>query len=466
MVKKRIAIIGGGISGLASAYFLQQAAGEKAEILLFESKSRLGGVIETEITRDGFILEGGPDCFLSKKPGILEFCKKLGLDLELIPTRESCRRSAIYLNGKLITVPQGFYLTAPARLSTLALTSLLSVFGKLRAALDLFIPARQNSSEESIAQFLRRRLGREVFEKIGQPMIGGIYGGDPEKISLRATLPQFEEMEKKFGSIIRGIRHLKEESTEQASGPRYNLFFSFRQGMEQLVRALVLELNKVKIYTACKITSLKRARTCWELETEEGRFFEADIVLIALPAFAAAGLTNSFAPALSEKLSAIPYESMATVSLLYRKSDIGSEFKGMGFVVPKKENLPFSACTFSSYKFEGRTPEDHVLLRAFVGGALYHKEWELDDTSLEQAIHQDLARILKIAARPQKVSIRRLPKSMPQYWIGHQARVSAIYQELKTYPGLYLTGNAYEGVGIPDCIEHARQSANSILSVL
>ena len=457
---KRIAIIGGGISGLSAAYFLQKNIPD-AEISLFEEKPQLGGVIETQ-ARDGFLLEAGPDCFLSKKPAARDLCKQIGLSNELIPTREGFRRSFIYLKGKLQQVPPGFYLMAPGKISTLMKMTHLSLWGKCRAAMDLLI-RKGDGADESVAHFIRRRLGNEVFERLGQPMIGGIYGGDPEKISMRAALPQFLEMEQKYGSVIRGLRHEQNSAHETASGPRYSLFFSMKEGMAQLIRGLRSELTQVKLFTACPVLQIDSDGSRYRLQTADGRAFDADIVLLALPAYAAAKLIRGFAGDLAETLDTIPYESVATVNLVYRKKEMPEIFKGLGFVVPKIEKTRLSACTYSSLKFEGRASGEQALLRAFVGGALYRDEFLLDDQTMEAMVRGELKKILGLDARPLLVSIRRYPRSMPQYEVGHGEKTAGIRQRLKGIPGLFLTGNAYDGIGIPDCIQQAEKSAREIM---
>jgi protoporphyrinogen/coproporphyrinogen III oxidase len=461
---KRVAIIGGGISGLAAAFALQEKAGRDLEISLFEEKARLGGVIETEI-KNGVILEGGPDCFLSKKPWVRDLCRRAGLSADLISTQETHLRSFIFRSGKMHPVPEGFYLMAPRTLSVLFKTSLLSFFGKLRTALDLLLPSN-GQKEESIAAFIRRRLGREAFENIGQPMVGGIYGGDPDKLSLQATLPQFKEMELKYGSVIRGLKYEQDKEHEKASGPRYSLFLSLKQGMEQLVAAISKKLSRVKIYSACAVKEIRPVNQNWELYTQDGRAFVFDAVLFAVPAYAAAKTVRNFSIPLADALESIPYESMATVNLLYKKSDIPPSFQGMGFVVPKIENSRISACTYSSHKFEGRAPEDFALLRVFVGGALYRESFQLDDRAMEEMVKEELERIAGITTRPQFISIRRYPLSMPQYLLGHAEKVGSIRALAKEYPRLFFTGNAFEGIGIPDCVQQAEQRAAEMLAAL
>jgi oxygen-dependent protoporphyrinogen oxidase len=462
---KRIAIIGGGISGLSAAYFLQELTGGRAEISLFEEKPRLGGAIETEVWQDS-LLESGADCFLSKKTAARDLIRRLGLNNELIPTRVEYRKSFIYLHRRLMPVPAGFYLMAPQKWTTLLKMPHLSFAGKLRAAMEWFIPAAKEGNDESIAAFIRRRFGREVFERLGQPMIGGIYGGNPEKLSIRATLPQFPQMEEQHGSILRGLAKKKDEAHQTASGPRYGLFLSMRKGMEQIIRGLIKELSQVKIYSACGIQKITREKNSFWLEAQDNFRIEVDAVILALPAYRSAALMQTFAPETAAELESIPYESMATVNLIYRKSDIPDSFNGVGFVVPKIEKTKLCACTNVNLKFEGRTSEDTVILRAFVGGGLYQEAFDVDDKTLEKNVLEELNQILRMDARPIHVQIRRYRKSMPQYETGHLEKIRRIDQSLTNIPGLYLTGNAYEGIGIPDCIAQAEKKSKELAAYL
>lgn len=462
---KKIAIIGGGISGLVAAYTLQEQSKIPVEISLFEASPRLGGVIETE-SRGEFILENGPDCFLSKNSQALDLIRRLGLEKELITTREAFRRSFIYLDKKLLPIPEGFYLMAPQKWSTLLSMPHLNLFGKLRASLEFFLPKRQKEEDESIAHFISRRLGKQVFERLGQPMVGGIYGGDPFKLSIQATLPQFPKMEKEYGSILRGLSHQKGKAEESASGPRYSLFLSFRGGMEQLTRQLVKSLDKVKVFTACKIDSLQFQNGIWSLGTEGGRRFEADAVLSAAPAYRTAEWVENFSPELSQALRLIPFESMATVNLIYKRSEIPDFFKGVGFVIPKIEKTGICACTYVNHKFEGRSPEEYALLRAFVGGALYQEYFKWDDKALEEMVEHQLRDILGLKNPPLQKQVRRYARSMPQYEIGHFQKVTAIRQRLQNHPGLFVTGNSYDGIGIPDCMVQSQIQAGHVLTFL
>lgn len=461
-MSKRILIIGGGISGLAAAFRLQELFAEKLAITLLEEKSRLGGVIETR-RQDGFILEAGPDSMVSAKPGAVELCRRLAIEDQIISTNEKFRQSFLYQGGRLLPVPKGFYLIAPAKLSALWDAPQLSLQGKFRAACDLVIPKRRGGGDESIGSFIRRRLGQEVYEKIGQPMMGGIYSGDPDKVSLQATMPQFVRMEQVHGSVIRGLLNQHQLTAgKSASGPRYSFFLSLKNGLETLPASLERSLHSVKIEKNCKVRGLTRKKDAvWSVTTDKGEF-EAEAVLLALPSFRAAPLVEEEAGDLAHELEKITYESVATINMIFHKKDFPGSLEGFGYIAAAREGTKLSACTFSSVKYAGRTPEGFVLLRAFAGGAFYREVFEMDDETLGKAAVAEVSKILKIHAAPRQVLIRRYPNAMPQYHVGHLDLVSKIREILPGYPGLYLCGNAYEGIGIPDCITQAERSAEAI----
>ena len=468
---KKVLIIGGGISGLATAYRLTELARQGSfplEITLLEAKPRLGGVIETS-SREGFLLEGGPDSFISEKPAALELSRRLGIVQEVIGTNEKFRRSFIYKNGKLVRVPEGFYLIAPSQVGAFLQTPLLGWATKLRMGCELFIPKRPGGGDESVGSFVRRRFGETTLREIAQPMIGGIYTADPERLSLEATMPQFLEMERTYGSVIRGLftrkKLGKKNASQVASGPRYSLFLSYKEGMETLTRTIVSKLPEVRFKVSSPVTKIKRSAG-WEVMTQGGEVIEADAVCVALPAQHAARLLTEFAPSLSRDLAAIPYESVATVNLAYRRQDIPHSLGGFGFVVPAFTRRKIVACSFSSVKFDGRAPEGMVLLRAFVGGALHREVYALEDDAMVRTVIEELRHSLGVEARPAFTSIRRYPQSMPQYQVGHLHHVASIRSQLDTLPGLYLAGNAYNGIGVPDCVKSAEFAAHSIVKHL
>jgi oxygen-dependent protoporphyrinogen oxidase len=455
-------------------YELARGRDLPVEITLVEGKGQFGGVIETEI-RNGFLLEGGPDSFLSEKPWALDLARRLGIEKEIIPTRESCRRSFILYRGRLVPVPQGFYMLAPVDFSALVRIPFLSWSGKLRMAMEPFV-ARRANGDESVGSFVRRRFGEEALCRVGQPMVGGIYTADPEALSLEATFPQFRRMEERHGSVLRGLwamRGERKKASGTASGPRYSLFLSFRRGVDTLVKALVDRMPEVRLRVFSNVRALGRDENAsphrggaWTVTVDHPPSYEADAVCLALPAPKAAALAQPFAPELARELASIPYESVATVNVGYRKRDIDSSMEGFGFVVPAVEGRKIVGCTYGSQKFEGRAPDDAVLLRAFVGGAFHHEMLALDDEELETAVTREIADILGLRARPLFVSIRRHPEAMPQYRVGHLALIRLIEAETRKYPGFYLTGNAFQGIGLPDCIRQAEEAAGEMMKFL
>jgi len=469
----RVAILGGGISGLALAHRLCELKIESKlsfEILLLEASSRLGGTIESE-KRDGFLLEGGPDSFISVKPAALNLCKRLGIEQELIGTQEKNRGSFIVKGKRLIPLPGNFYMIAPMDAVAFLQSDLLSIPGKLRAICETVIPPRKNDSDESVASFIRRRFGSEMLERVGQPMFAGVYTGDPEELGILATMPRFRMLEKKYGSVIRGLRSdlkNKKDAFNAARGPRYSLFMSFKDGMETLTKKLSQKIPAASIRLDSRIKKLSydEPHGRWQLtDSLEGKI-DADIVVSTLPAQVTASLFEGTQNALCELLNKISCESVATVNFGYRRSDIGHALNGFGFVVPKVENNSLIACSFSSEKFENRAPKDFVLLRAFAGGVFGKNYFNLQDTELVQTAEKDLAELLKIRSRPVFSSLKRYPDSMIQYCVGHLDLLLKIDNENNKLKNLFLTGSSYRGVGIPDCIEDAERQAEKICEQL
>ncbi len=471
---KRIIIIGGGITGLAAAHRLgelSKATATEFDVTILEASSRLGGTIHTE-HRDDFVLEHGPDSFISEKPEAVELVKRLGLESHLIETNTQHRRSFIVRNGRLRPVPEGFQLLGPSRLWPFVTSDIFSWTGKARMALDLLLPRgnTNNNIDESLAQFVRRRLGREALERMAQPMVAGIYTADPERLSLRATMPRFLEMERADRSVIlamlkRAGAQTKAE-TNGTSGARYSLFLSFELGMKTLVDELSSRLPRSSVQLNTKVTSLRldRSSAGWAVDTESGVSLQADAVCVAIPTYAAAKLLQETDARLSAELESISYASTATVNLAYQREDIPHSLDGFGFVVPFIEQRSLIACTFSSIKFPGRAPNGSVLLRAFVGGALQPDMFALDEVQMLQRVQADLFELLGIQKVPLFSEVSRWPRSMPQYEIGHLDRVQRIDNHLLKLPTLKLAGNAYRGAGIPDCIRSGEQAAEALTS--
>lgn len=466
---KKVIIVGGGIAGLSTAWFLSEqakASGIQIGITVVERENRLGGLVQT-IHSDGCLMEAGPDAFLSEKPAAADLCRSIGLDAELIPTNPEFRRSFFVWKKKLHPVPEGFYLLAPTSWRALARTPLLSGRGKLRAAMEWVIPADRSGTDQSVAAFVRRRFGREVLERLAQPMVGGIYTADLEQLSVQAALPKFYAMEQQFGSVCRALFcKAKTDQADKASGPRYSLFLSLRGGMEELIKRLSGSMAGTDYCVGSYAERLESDGAGWKTVLGDQRSLSADAVCLAVPANAAGSLVRPFSVGLADLLAGIPYESVVTMNLVYRKEDVPAALNGLGFVVPVSEGNDLVGCSFSSMKFEGRAPQDRLLLRAFIGGAFDPKAVERSDADLSRSVKRWLRQLLGITAEPQQITIHRLRASMPQYTVGHRQRVEKIEREQAKIPGFFLTGNSYDGVGIPDTIEHARKTAQKILDYL
>ncbi len=469
---KSIAIIGGGISGLAAAHRLLEVSNKPLQIILIEANNNLGGTIQTE-ELNGFLLERGPDSFISEKPAAVSLARRLGIESRLIQTNEEHRRSFIVNSGKLKPVPEGFQLLAPSRIWPFVTTDIFSFSGKLRMAGDLLLPRKSANGlgDESLASFVRRRLGNEALERMAQPMIGGIYTADPEKLSLRATLPRFLDMERDSRSLILAMWRKGRGVGRQTgvSGPRYSLFLSFDRGMQVLVEALEQRLSRyeqLEVRRNTRVTSLERTTNQkWQVVTSDATII-CDAVCLAVPSYIAASLLQSSEPQLAAQLNKIKFASTATINLAYKREDIGHKLDGFGFVVPFVEKRSILACTFSSVKFSGRAPSDHVLLRAFVGGALQANILELTDEEIITRVENDLRELVNITGQPLFTELSRWTNAMPQYEVGHLDRIGEIEGVVSNLKGLALAGNSYRGAGIPDCIKSGETAAEKLTSQL
>lgn len=476
---KRFVVIGGGVTGLAAAHRLLELGDGNVEVVVVEASGHPGGAIATE-RRDGFVLEKGPDSMITDKPAGLALAKRLGLEGELIGTQEAHRRSFVVRAGRLMPVPEGFQLLAPAKFGPLATTPIFSWPGKVRMAMDLLIPRKPTAGDESLGDFVTRRLGREALDRIAQPMIAGIYGADPMQLSLQATLPRFLDMERDHGSVIRGMWARSraaatsangggknggapgQTATRGVSGARYGLFVTFKRGVQTLTDALVERLPEGCLRLGTPVTGLARLPEGWEVRLGDGSSLPADGVLVALPAYRAGALLQPLAPALAERLLQIPYGSAATVTLAYRPEEVPHPLDGFGFVVPAKEGLSLLGCTFTHRKFSHRVPDgaNVALLRGFLGGATVEQN---DETELIRLMRADLKKLLGITADPLFTVTWKGIKVMPHYHVGHLDRVAEIERLTGELPHLALAGNAYRGVGIPDSILSAETAAQTLL---
>ncbi|MBI2132727.1 MAG: protoporphyrinogen oxidase [Candidatus Tectomicrobia bacterium] len=463
-------MLGGGVAGLAACLRLLQGARERGlplEVVLLEASPRVGGAIET-VRAGGCLLEKGPDCFLSVKPEGVALCRELGLEGQLIGTRPECRRSFILRGGRLHPVPAGFYLLAPSSLTPFVTSPVFSPLGKLRMALDLVLPRRRGAGDESLASFVRRRLGREALDRMAQPMVAGIYAADPEELSLEATMPQFLEMERRHRSVILALRRRMAQArgAAAASGPRYALFLSLAGGMEMLVEALRELLPGASLRCGARAAGLRREGGRWRVGLEGGGELEADALCAALPAHAGSKLFGEVSPRLSALLGGIPYGSVATLNLVFRRDRVAHPLDGTGFVVPAAEGRPLMACSFSSSKFAGRAPEGKVLLRAFAGGARGGEALALAEGELIRRLVEDLRPVLGLSGEPEEALLQRYGRAMPHYTVGHLGRVEEMERLAAELPGVALAGSAYRGVGIPDCAAGAAAAVARLLDQL
>ncbi|MGA7831595.1 MAG: protoporphyrinogen oxidase [Terracidiphilus sp.] len=476
---KRTAIIGGGIAGLAAAYELQQArqSGAAVAYTLFESLGRLGGSLSSEIV-DGAVLERGPDSFLTEKPATAELCRELGLADALTPSNDAARKTYIVVHNRLVPLPDGLMFLVPTKLIPTALTRLFSLPTKLRMGLELLLPPRPvGLPDESVAALVERHFGRETVERLADPLLSGIFGGDAAALSARTVLPRLVEMENAYGSLTRGMlaAHRRMRSAPRpaqrngmaTAAPR-GVFTALRGGMQQLVDALSARLDPAAVRLSTPVSGIEKISDGWKIEAG-GKEEVYDAVIVASPAWTAGALLRSVDEALGEELSAIPYSSSITINLVYDEYQLGRLPDGFGFLVPAVEGRAILACTFVHRKFLGRTPQGKAVLRAFLGGMRNEALLAASDAELVATVRRELSeilgeRILSSQTPPEYTQVSRWPRAMAQYAVGHQERKRRIDERVAALSGLRLAGNAYDGIGISDCIRLGRQAAKDLIA--
>jgi oxygen-dependent protoporphyrinogen oxidase len=474
---RHVVIIGGGIAGLSTAYALQEQA-RLAWIplacTLVEARERLGGVILTEHV-DSFVIEAGPDSLLTQKPWGLELCQTLGLGDRLVGTNDWQRTIYILWGGRLQPLPAGLMLIVPTRLGPLLRNQLLSWPGKIRMGLEYLLPPRPSDGDESLAAFVRRRLGGEALDKIADPLLAGIYAGSSHDMSLLATFPRLRELEVTHGGLIRGMlaqRRTRRQASAATSQSPTALFMAPRAGMAEIVEALSSRLDQVALWLGETVQRVRprgngaAGAQAYAVHLDRATTLQAEAVVFATPAHITARLVEGFHPRLAEALRAIPYASSATISLAYRRRDVPHPLDGFGFLVGKHEGRRITAATWSSSKFPHRAPADHVLIRSFVGGVGREELVWRDDAALIQLVCEELGAILGITTAPMLARVYRWERANPQYLVGHLERIDAMEQMLAPYPGLFLAGSAYRGVGVPDCIHQGVRTAERLLAAL
>ncbi len=480
---KKIAIIGGGISGLSITYFVLKKIKEKqsaCEIILIDKNTELGGNVTT-FCKDGFVIEGGPDCFISEKPSAIRLCEELGLGDSLINTKEENKRTYVLSKGKLIELPEGLMLMVPTKITPFIFSPLISIPGKIRMGMDLFIPAKKNNYDESLGSFVRRRLGNEALDKIAEPLVAGIHAGDPENMSLKNTFPRFLDMENKYGSLIKGmLAQRSQQSTvnsqqDRKQKPEENkrtMFMSLKGGLVELINKIHEKIApEIKILLDKKVNSINKIQIAdnkvkYEIKMNENEVIEADYIIVTSPAYETGRMISGFASELASMLNNFPYVSTATVSVGFKRSEIYHPLKGFGFVIPRKEKRKIMASTWTSEKFSFRAPSDSVLMRAFLGGAANSDILKLNEEEILEVVLKEWQDIMGIKAKPVISKTFRWNKAMPQYIIGHEKTVENIEKITSLHEGLTIAGNYLKGVGISDCILNAYNTAEKIVDKL
>lgn len=457
-----VVIIGGGIAGLSTAYYLQQRAAGAVDYTLIEGQDRFGGTIVTRHV-EGFTIEGGPDSYITQKPWGLRLCRELGLGERLLPANEG-RRVFVVRQGRLVQVPAGFRLTVPTNFRALLGSRLFSPLGKLRIMCEPLIPVRRDNSDESIASFVGRRVGAEALERLAGPIMAGIYVSTPQRLSMRSTFPMFIDLVRKYRSLILGMIAARRKRQASTRTPSFgSVFASLAGGMGELVERLTSKLTG-DLRLGATATGLTAKDGQWQVQLANNETLAADAVVLAIPSHVASRLVAAQRPDLAERLDSIEYVSSATVSLAFRRDQVQAEhdFDGLGFLVPAAEGRRVLACTWSSTKFDGRAPADGVLVRAFLGGERHEEVVDLTDDAIVALAREELGQLMGLTGEPVVTQVFRWPKTNPQYDVGHMERVAEMEEMAAESPGLYLTGSAYRGVGIPGCIGNAVRTIDQL----
>jgi len=467
---KRLIIIGGGIAGLAAAYRIQEelvANSTSLQCTVLEGGPKFGGKIATE-RNDGFILERGPDSFISQKPWAIQLCKKIGLSDQLVGTNHKYSKTYVYTGKKLVQMPDGLSLMVPTKFLPFALSPLFSIAGKIRMGMDLLIPAKKSDKDESLASFIRRRLGQEALEKMAEPMLAGIYASNPETMSIKSTFPMFFQTEQKYRSLILGMLARKAQSIKPSNNKpsSFSLFMTLKNGLGEMIDGIIDKCPDISFQENTKVKGLSREGNAWQIELENNETLEADAVILASPANISANLLESISGKLSELLKKIKYVSTAAVTVAYKKEGFSHALDGFGFVVPKAEKRKIMACTWTSSKFPERVPEGHVLIRCFIGGALCEDLAEQSEKDLEDMVKIELKEMMGITETPLFCRVFKNQKANVQYQVNHGELIDQVNEQLASLPGMYLSGSAYTGIGIPDCVLNGTRAAESVIEYL
>ena len=440
--------MGGGVSGLATAYFLAKKGFRPT---LIEKSTRLGGLIKTDLI-DGCQLEAGPDSFISSKPAVAELAAELGFSNQIIGSNDASRRVFIERAGSLVPLPKGMVMMVPGDLRAALRSSLFSPGTKVGFFRELLKSPRRRDTDLSVKELVLDHFGPEMLTRVTEPLLAGVYGGDSASLSVTSVLPRFLDYEREYGSLIRGVQH------EPASPRNGSLFQSFAGGMQTIVDALAREVAALTDLRTAEVTSVAQTATGWDVWIGDDPI-AADHVVLACPAYINSRLLKRSAPRVAQGLAEIPYSSAVLVTLVYDREQFAHPLNGFGFLVPRTERGTIAAATWVSTKFPSRTPANRVAVRGFIVGDQAKTLMDAPDSQLTELMGDDLRRLMNVQAVPLFTTLYRWPESMPQYTVGHRERQARLREELALLPGLHLCGNAYDGVGIPDCIRLARQTA-------
>ncbi|KAF0217000.1 MAG: oxygen-dependent protoporphyrinogen [Geobacteraceae bacterium] len=461
-------VVGGGISGLAAAYLLKekaQAAGVELEVTLLEKEGRLGGKIWS-IRADGYLCEWGPNGFLDNKPQTLDLCRELGADKMLLRSNDNARKRFIYSGGILNRLPEN----GPSFLKS----KLISWPGKFRLAMEPFAPQAPEGVDETLAAFGKRRLGEEALRKLIAPMVSGIFAGDPETMSLKSCFPRIAELESEYGGLIKAMIKLAKKKKKEiaegkvvasAAGPG-GILTSFRDGIQTLTDIVADRLGKSSVVMAKEAAIISKGKTApYRIETGDDEL-EADVVVLATPAYATADLFQELDHGMASVLREIPYSTMTVACFGYEREKIEHDLNGFGYLIPKEEGMSILGTLWDSSIFENRAPQNKVLLRSMMGGACFPEYIKLSDEEVTKRVRTDLKTIMGIKEAPSFVRIFRHEKAIPQYTVGHSRRLAALEEKGKGHPGLFLTGNSYRGIGLNDCVAAANRTAEEAVAHL
>lgn len=465
-----VAIIGGGITGLSAAYYLAKQAREQGlevTYTLLERADRWGGKVRSERIEgygdEPFVIEAGPDSFITTKPQALELATELGLEERVLDTNDDRRKTYVVTKGRPVPLPDGVMMIIPTRIMPFALSPLISIPGKLRMGMDFFIPPKTDGEDETLAEFVERRLGHEALDKLAEPLMSGIYNAEADRQSLLATFPRFRDLEVKYGNLIKGMLASRKASGARkaaSSGKKRATFASLRSGNQELIETLVDALDGDLRLNAA-VQSIDAAGEGYTLTLAGGEQIQADAVILAAPAYAAADLLRPIAPEAADKLDQIRYVSTGTITLAYREDEIGHPLNGFGMVIPRSEKRRINAITWSSTKFDHRAPEGYALIRVFFGGSRTPEMIDKSDEEVYETALAEIEELMGVTATPVMHRIYRWHDSNPQYDVGHLELVEAIEAALP--PGISVTGSPYRGIGLPDCIKQAKATTAQIV---